>query len=235
MKTEACVVCGATLTLKRFEMPYCKTQKCAIGYGPYLVKERTREEGDHLIWDGSFRKSGNPYFQVSYAWNGERHQVSLNPMLVLWEEHGNAKPDWGEVVSRTCDEPRCVGHIGLRLRRDPKPHAPTTPSKQSRLPAQPLLDYLEPRGGVEGMALMYPHLESVNMANKVPGRAVGGAPGLVVELGPESRRRYDNDRRMLLESQKRGWIDLYEADRICIDVLGLHPYFIYGELFYDTP
>lgn len=60
--------------------------------------------------------------------------------------------------------------------------------------------------------------------------AMGGADALVPDTeSPE----YHSLRMRLNRARMRGWIDLYQADEICVDHLHVHPFDIYGYEWFE--
>jgi hypothetical protein len=57
---------------------------------------------------------------------------------------------------------------------------------------------------------------------------------LVAALAARDCTLSESDALIVRRSLDSGEISLYTADRICIDALGIHPYFVYGDLFYDA-
>lgn len=193
-----CLVCDATLTLKRTEMPYCKTRACASGYAPILVERRTHLRDGHTIWSGSYHPhTGRPYCNLVYLQGGHRHNLTVNPMHVLWEKQGGRLPGWGQTVTRACDEARCVGHLAIKTRSAAKKQAPPAPVKAPRLPVMPLVRLIAARGAE--FSLPESDYSAVKWAQDGSGQ-----------------------------------IDLYVADRICIESLNIHPYFVWGQLFFEA-
>lgn len=193
VKTGNCQACGATLTLKKFELPYCKTQECATAYVPMLVESRTYARDGHLIWDGSFHsRTGRPICRVEYRTGDGNRELQYNPRDILY----GRKSSRSESLERTCDEARCVAPHHSVLKKTQARRQLPAPKENPRLPVKPLA------------ALIAAHGEHLTLSRE--------------------------DEEAIRWAHVSGQIDLYIADRICCDALGIHPYFVWGSTFYEV-
>lgn len=115
-----------------------------------------------------------------------------------------------------CDRPHqargyCMNHYKRALREEwgLRPKAPST--RQIRpigvdLSAEPLVRHVEARGGLA---------------------AVTSWMGTIKSVGVERwKRNYER-------AKDRGYLDLAVADEFCCKVLRIHPYFVWGEIWWE--
>lgn len=88
---------------------------------------------------------------------------------------------------------------------------------KKRIQVQPLLDAIEQRGGL-GEVLTRAGVEVI-----VPGTTK--TPTLA----------YQRQEKRLRDADAQGWIDYFIADEIAIEVLGMHPYMIWGDHWFTAP
>lgn len=91
------------------------------------------------------------------------------------------------------------------------------------LPAQPILDWIEARGGLARVLGVEPNGNHVGQA---PG-ACGGHPR---SQYPDYRKWHKTVQRM----SRSGRVSVWQADRLCIGLLGTNPALVFGQVWWDA-
>ena len=94
-----------------------------------------------------------------------------------------------------------------------------------RIPAKPLLDYLQANGGLAQL------LPGVGVAGEIE---IDTAPfrRAVIERTPEENRRERQMRNIVEAASKNGTVPLHSADRLCVEGFGIHPVVVWGADWY---
>lgn len=99
------------------------------------------------------------------------------------------------------------------------------------LPVGPLMAYMHRNGGLDALALFYPHHSTLSSnGNPVEPRTagIGGMKSITVTLNPECRKAYRADRRAILRAIEFGFIPFHRGDDLACRVFGVHPALIWG-------
>lgn len=89
--------------------------------------------------------------------------------------------------------------------------------KPLRLPAQPLLDRIARNGGLDAV------MDARGIPTGDPTRHAG------------SSAEYDMYSKRLERAEKDGYLTFFTADAMCIELLDVHPLFVFGDHDYFNP
>ena len=95
------------------------------------------------------------------------------------------------------------------------------PRTKIRVPAQPLLDYIDARGGI-------PAIAGLGVLRVEMSEAYDQPDQIVLDQTDEERKRYNALERRLQRAAKDGYFSYFAADEIACDYLHVHPSTIYG-------
>ena len=65
--------------------------------------------------------------------------------------------------------------------------------------------------------------------------ASAGIPTYDPDRANERSLEMDRYQRNVNRSAKRGWFDFYWADEFIVEILGVHPYAVYGDAWFEIP
>jgi hypothetical protein len=217
-----CVVCGTTLLLVSNARPHCQTDECRLGYIFRCYEEAKSFDADgHWIWTGTRRnasRSGPEGVAVLVASAVDRGSNKLALRVLDVADHlENGTPlDEAATYRRwrnLCGEPRCVALAHHETTDNPRTPVRVRPEMliRAKLPAAPLLRRVELREREE---------EALG-ANPIEALQFKGSRGNALQTAIDHAR-------------KTGWVTVSAADQICIDYLNVHPFEVYGDLFYTA-
>lgn len=97
----------------------------------------------------------------------------------------------------------------------------------TRLDPEPLLRAIEDRGGLHSL---FPKADR-RTSNQSGLKTIDGSRP---RIAPEHLTRFNTMRDQLRRSRVRGWISYDVADRICVTALGVHPYVVFGPVWWGS-
>lgn len=218
-RTEVpCEVCGTLLNLVSRARRHCQTDDCRLGYViKWYLREESYDSEGHMYWSGprGTKSASSPGVAMAYAADYEtnlnKRQYRVLDIAALVHE---GKPfDTTRRWKNKCGDLACVALEHWQLGARTGDRKDLSQKILARLDAAPLLalvDVREYRDAKEAT---------------VTGAMVGA-----VTMMPRSHALSV----AIQTARKQGYLTVSAADAICIDYLGVHPYDVYGDLFYEV-